>query len=102
MSQNREEVPEGFAPDEYDRVLSAAAANGKTPEAFVHDAALAAADEPFLKALRNVGDTVDRLAPVFAGYGEEPGRTAADETEWPDPAPMSSRDLDEARRGRAA
>jgi hypothetical protein len=63
---------------------------GKDPEAFVRDAALTASEDPFLKALQHAGETVTRLAVVFAA--EEagiPGPLASDGP-WPDPAPMSS------------
>ncbi|MEV2233894.1 hypothetical protein AB0H69_35675 [Streptomyces phaeochromogenes] len=38
---------------------------GKTPQVFVRDAALAAADAPFIKALVDAGDRVGNLAEVF-------------------------------------
>jgi uncharacterized protein (DUF1778 family) len=50
MEQNGPQVPP-FEPHEYARVEAAAHLVGKSPEDFVRDAALAAAADPFLKAL---------------------------------------------------
>jgi hypothetical protein len=100
MEQNGAEVPAGFAPEEYEHVTRAARLIGKDPQAFVRDAALAAAEDPFLKALQHTGEAVTRLASVFAAE-EAPGPVASDGP-WPDPAPMSSHDLQAARHGHAA
>ncbi|MEU9785981.1 hypothetical protein AB0H92_34320 [Streptomyces phaeochromogenes] len=91
----------GFDPEQYARVERAAQVVGKTPEVFVRDAALAAADDPFIKALVDAGDRVGNLAEVF---GTQDTRAAGDDrTAWPDPAPMSSRDLHEIEQhGHAA
>ncbi|MFE7777669.1 hypothetical protein ACFU5O_27975 [Streptomyces sp. NPDC057445] len=101
MEQNGE-MPSGFNPEEYARVENAARLIGKSPEAFVRDAALAAAEDPFLKALKHAGESVVRLAPVFAEHGEEPRPSPAPSNAWPDAAPLSSRDLHETRHGHAA
>jgi hypothetical protein len=102
MEQNGAEVPAGFAPEEYERVTRAARLIGKDPQAFVRDAALAATEDPFLKALQHTGESVTRLAAVFAA--EEAGTTGplASDGPWPDPAPMSSHDLQAAQHGHAA
>ncbi|MFG2440709.1 hypothetical protein [Streptomyces sp. NPDC048508] len=99
MEENGPQLP--FAPDEYARVEKAAQLVGKSPEVFVRDAALAAADDPFIKALDRTRDRVAQLSEVFAtrDVQEAPADTAA----YPDPAPMGSRDLSEIRQhGRAA
>jgi hypothetical protein len=88
----------GFDPEQYARVEEAARVVGKTPEVFVRDAALAAADDPFVKALGMARDRVGELADVFAAQDT---RVADDTTAWPDPAPLSSRDLHE-HHGHAA
>ncbi len=74
---------------------------GQVPEDFVRDAALAAADDPFLRALRETRDRVPLLAEVFA---TQDTRTADGGTDvWPDPAPLGSRDLHEGQlHGHAA
>ncbi|MFE2839235.1 hypothetical protein ACFXI6_51325 [Streptomyces mirabilis] len=90
MDQNGAPVS-GFDPEEYARVEQAAQLVGKTPEVFVRDAALAAAADPFLKALGKARDRVAHLSEVF---GTQDTSAAGGDTEaWPDPAPMSSRDL---------
>ncbi|QQM46240.1 hypothetical protein [Streptomyces liliifuscus] len=91
----------GFDPEQYARVVRAAQLVGKTPQVFVRDAALAAADDPFIKALGDAGTRVRNLAEVF---GTQDTRAAGDDsTAWPDPAPMSSRDLHEIEQhGHAA
>ncbi|MCX4460954.1 hypothetical protein OG585_48680 (plasmid) [Streptomyces sp. NBC_01340] len=100
MEQNGPQVPP-FDPEGYARVEKAAHLVSKTPEVFVRDAALAAAADPFLKALGDAGDRVAHLAETFAT--QDTHATAGDSTAWPDPAPMSSRDLHEARHhGHAA
>ncbi|MET7899070.1 hypothetical protein [Streptomyces mirabilis] len=99
MDQNGPQVPP-FAPEEYARVEEAAHLVGKSPEVFVRDAALAAADEPFLKALGKTRDRVAQLAEVFAAQDTQ--AADADTASWPDPAPMGSRDLNEIQHGHAA
>ncbi|MGW0730284.1 hypothetical protein [Streptomyces mirabilis] len=99
MDQNGPQVPP-FAPEEYARVEEAAHLVGKSPEVFVRDAALAAADDPFLKALGKTRDRVAQLAEVFAT--QDTDAAGADTAAWPDPAPMGSRDLHEIHRGHAA
>ncbi|WP_327411317.1 hypothetical protein OG458_42025 (plasmid) [Streptomyces sp. NBC_01281] len=99
MDENGSQLP--FAPDEYARVEKAAQLVGKSPEVFVRDAALAAADDPFIKALDRTRDRVAQLSEVFAtpDAHEAPADTAA----YPDPAPMGSRDLSATwQHGRAA
>ena len=99
MDQNGSQVP-SFEPEEYARVEQAADLVGKSPQDFVRDAALAAADDPFLRALRKTRDRVPQLAEVFATH-DAPWATSA--TAWPDPAPMGSRDLyDSQQHGHAA
>ncbi|KOG29328.1 hypothetical protein [Streptomyces resistomycificus] len=100
MDQNGPQVS-AFDPEEYARVQQAAQLVGKSPEAFVRDAALAAAADPFIKALGKTRDRVAQLADVFTAQDSPPvdPRTA----EWPDPAPMGSRDLHEIQQhGHAA
>ncbi|MFD4142832.1 hypothetical protein [Streptomyces sp. NPDC058572] len=87
-------VPAGFTADEYARIVKAAELVGKTPDVFMREAA----EDPFLKALKRAGDTVARLSSTFGSV--EPAAPAADRRQWPDAAPMSSRDLE--RHGRAA
>lgn len=95
--------PTGFSPDEYDRVANAARGVGKSPEAFVRDAALHAADDPFLDALAHARESVTRLAPVFAEHSEEPlPSVVATGSAFPDAAPLSSRDLRQAQQSHAA
>ncbi|MEU9309683.1 hypothetical protein [Streptomyces sp. NPDC048256] len=65
MDQNGSQVPP-FEPEEYARLEAAADIVGKSPEDFVHDAALKAAEDPFLKALGRTRDRVPQLAEVFA------------------------------------
>ncbi|WP_405547202.1 hypothetical protein OG478_48760 [Streptomyces phaeochromogenes] len=91
----------GFDPEQYARVERAAQVVGKTPEVFVRDAALAAADDPFIKALVDGRDRVGNLAEVLS---TQDTRAAGDDrTAWPDPAQMSSRDLHEIEQhGHAA
>ncbi|MFF3713119.1 hypothetical protein [Streptomyces phaeochromogenes] len=48
MDENRAPLS-GFDPEQYARVERAAQVVGKTPEVFVRDAALAAADDPFVR-----------------------------------------------------
>ncbi|MFF3691592.1 hypothetical protein [Streptomyces sp. NPDC002187] len=91
-------VPAGFTADEYARIVEAAELVGKTPDVFMREAALEAAEDPFLKALKRAGDTVARLSSTFGSV--EPAAPAADRRQWPDAAPMSSRDLEQ--HGRAA
>ncbi|MFI9617097.1 hypothetical protein ACIHCM_36490 [Streptomyces sp. NPDC052023] len=99
MDQNGPQVPP-FAPEEYARVEAAAHLAGKSPEDFVRDAALKAADDPFLKALGKTRDRVPQLAEVFAAQDTRATDTSA---AWPDPAPMGSRDLREIQQhGHAA
>jgi hypothetical protein len=99
MDENGSHLP--FAPDEYARVEKAAQLVGKSPEVFVRDAALAAADDPFIKALDRTRDRVAQLSEVFATRDVQ--EVPADMTEYPDPAPMGSRELFEIRQhGRAA
>ncbi|MEU6258642.1 hypothetical protein [Streptomyces sp. NPDC047043] len=99
MDQNGSQVPP-FEPEEYARVEAAANIVGKTPEDFVRDAALTAADDPFLKALSRTRDRVPQLAEVFATQGTPTADSGA--ASWPDPAPLGSRDLHDARHGHAA
>lgn len=100
MDQNGPQVPP-FAPEEYERVTAAAHLLGKSPEDFVRDAALAAADDPFVKALGKTRDRVPQLADVFATQATRAADTGT--ATWPDPAPMSSRDLHESQQhGHAA
>ncbi|MFD6465358.1 hypothetical protein [Streptomyces goshikiensis] len=95
-------LPTGFSPDEYDRVAEAARAAGKSPEAFVRDAALHAADDRFIDALTHARRSVARLAPAFAEHGEEPRPAAALGASFPDAAPLGSRDLGQAHQSHAA
>lgn len=88
----------GFGAEEYARVEEAARLVGKTPEVFVRDAALAAADDPFVKALGRARDRMGELAGVFAA--QDTPAVGAEGTVWPDPAPMGSRDL-HAQHGHA-
>lgn len=99
MDQNGRQVPP-FEPDEYARVEAAANIVGKSPEDFVRDAALAAADDPFLKALGQARDRVPQLAEVFTAQDTRAADTGT--ASWPDPAPMGSRDLHIVRHGHAA
>jgi hypothetical protein len=90
-----------FEPEEYARVAAAADIVGKSPADFVRDAALKAAEDPFLKALGRTRDRVPQLAEVFATQDARASDTNA--AEWPDPAPMGSRDLHEfPQHGHAA
>ncbi|WP_327309825.1 hypothetical protein OG730_41820 (plasmid) [Streptomyces sp. NBC_01298] len=95
-------LPTGFSPDEYDRVAKAARVVGKSPEAFVRDAALDAADDPFLDALTRARKSVARLAPAFAEHSEEPRPEVTPGLSFPDPAPLGSRDLGQAHQSHAA
>ncbi|WP_326763449.1 hypothetical protein OG978_01550 [Streptomyces sp. NBC_01591] len=61
----------------------------------MRDAALEAAEDPFLKALKNAGATVARLASAF-GTAEVGTSSAAEVTRWPDAAP-GMRDLEHGR-----
>ncbi|MFR0367549.1 hypothetical protein [Streptomyces sp. MCC20] len=100
MDQNGSQVPP-FEPEEYARVAAAADIVGKSTEDFVRDAALKAADDPFLKALGRTRDRVPQLAEVFAAQDTHSAGTST--AAWPDPAPMGSRDLHEfPRHGHAA
>ncbi|WP_326614479.1 hypothetical protein OIE62_00260 [Streptomyces scopuliridis] len=100
MDQNGSQVPP-FEPEDYARVEAAANIVGKSPEDFVRDAALAAADDPFLKALGKTRDRVPQLAEVFATQDTRAADTST--AAWPDPAPMGSRDLHEIQQhGHAA
>ncbi|MET7695143.1 hypothetical protein ABZ379_33260 [Streptomyces canus] len=100
MDQNGSQVPP-FEPEEYARVAAAADIVGKSPEDFVRDAALKAADDPFLKALGRTRDRVPQLAEAFAAQDTHAADTSS--AAWPDPAPMGSRDLHEAHgHGHAA
>ncbi len=100
MDQNGSQVPP-FEPEEYARVEAAASLAGKSPQDFVRDAALKAADDPFLKALGRIRDRVPQLAEVFATQDTRAAGTST--AAWPDPAPMGSRDLHEfSRHGHAA
>ncbi|MEU0030763.1 hypothetical protein [Streptomyces sp. NPDC006335] len=99
MDQHGPQVPP-FAPEEYARVEAAAHLAGKSPEDFVRDAALKAADDPFLKALGKTRDRVPQLAEAFAAQDTQAADTG---DAWPDPAPMGSRDLREIQQhGHAA
>lgn len=90
-----------FEPEEYARVAAAADIVGKSPEDFVRDAALKAADDPFLKTLGRARDRVPQLAAVFAA--QDAHAVGASTAAWPDPAPMGSRDLHESpQHGHAA
>jgi hypothetical protein len=100
MDQNGSQVPP-FAPEEYARVEAAAHIAGKSPEDFVRDAALKAADDPFLKALGQTRDRIPQLAEVFATQDTRAADTST--AAWPDPAPMGSRDLHQTQQhGHAA
>jgi len=100
MDQNGPQVPP-FEPEEYARVAAAADIVGKSPQDFVREAALKAADDPFLKALGRTRDRVPQLAEVFAT--QDTGAAGTDTAAWPDPAPMSSHDLYEIQQhGHAA
>ncbi|MFE8950466.1 hypothetical protein [Streptomyces sp. NPDC007856] len=100
MDQNGSQVPP-FEPEEYARVEAAANIVGKSPEDFVREAALKAADDPFLKALGRTRDRVPQLAEVFAT--QDTHAVGASTGAWPDPAPMGSRDLHEfSQHGHAA
>ncbi|MFE6520873.1 hypothetical protein [Streptomyces sp. NPDC057794] len=99
MDQNGRQVPP-FAPEEYARVEAAAHLAGKSPEDFVRDAALKAAEDPFLKALGKIRDRVPQLAEVFDTQDTHAADTGGS---WPDQAPMGSRDLREIQQhGHAA
>ncbi|MDQ0771541.1 hypothetical protein QF026_000007 [Streptomyces aurantiacus] len=90
-----------FDPQEYARVAAAADIVGKSPQDFVREAALKAAEDPFLKALSKTRDRVPQLADVFAT--QDTHATDTSTAAWPDPAPMGSRDLHEPQRyGHAA
>ncbi|MDW8478358.1 hypothetical protein R3L02_42175 [Streptomyces scabiei] len=100
MDQNGSPVPP-FEPEEYARVAAAADIVGKSPQDFVRDAALKAADDPFLKALGRTRDRVPQLAEIFATQDTHEADTST--AAWPDPAPMGSRELQESQRhGHAA
>lgn len=100
MDQNGPQVAP-FGPEEYERVTAAAHLVGKSPEDFVRDAALAAADDPFIKALGKARDRVPHLAEAFATQDTHAADTST--AGWPDPAPMSSHDLHESQQhGHAA
>lgn len=100
MDQNGSPVPP-FEPEEYARVAAAADIAGKSPQDFVRDAALKAADDPFLKALGRTRDRVPHLAEIFATQDTREADTST--AAWPDPAPMGSRELHESQRhGHAA
>jgi hypothetical protein len=100
MDQNGSPVSP-FEPEEYARVAAAADIVGMSPGDFVRDAALRAAEDPFLKALGRARDRIPQLAEVFAAQDTQAADTGT--TAWPDPAPMSSRDLHESQRhGHAA
>jgi hypothetical protein len=100
MDQNESPVPP-FEPEEYARVAAAADIAGKSTEDFVREAALRAAEDPFLKALGRARDRVPQLAAAFATQDTQAADTGT--AAWPDPAPMSSRDLHESHRhGHAA
>jgi len=100
MDQNGSPVPP-FEPEEYARVAAAADIVGKSPQDFVREAALKAAEDPFLKALGRARDRVPHLAEAFAT--QDTHATDTSTAGWPDPAPMSSRDLHESQRhGHAA
>ncbi|MEV7512024.1 hypothetical protein AB0O57_29120 [Streptomyces sp. NPDC091201] len=98
--ERNEMPPPGFDAEQFARVTHAAQVLGKDPIAFVRDAALAAANDPFLKALEQAGDTVQRLAPVFDDAEDSPVRPVRGQG-WPD-APLGSRDLAEPQQGHAA
>ncbi|MEU2556447.1 hypothetical protein ABZ589_33025 [Streptomyces sp. NPDC013313] len=100
MDQNGSPVPP-FEADEYERVAAAADIVGRSPQDFVRDAALKAADDPFLKAFGKTRDRVPQLAEVFATQDTRAADTST--AAWPDPAPMGSRDLHESHgHGHAA
>lgn len=96
--------PPGFDAEEYARVERAAHLAGKDPLTFVRDAALKAAEDPFLKALGQAADTVARLAVVFDAGTAENGRSShlMEDDRWDDQPPMSSLDLHDQPHGRAA
>ncbi|MET9915312.1 hypothetical protein ABZZ74_53445 [Streptomyces sp. NPDC006476] len=77
---------------------------GKSPEVFVREAALKAADDPFLRALSKTRDRIPHLAEVFATQDSPAAEPAAEPAagSWPDPAPMGSRDLRDSQHGHAA
>ncbi|MEU9900117.1 hypothetical protein ACIBCS_41485 [Streptomyces phaeochromogenes] len=62
----------GFDPEQYARVERAAQVVGKTPQVFVRDAALAAADAPFIKALVDAGARVGTSRRSSARRTREP------------------------------
>jgi hypothetical protein len=86
MDQNGRQVPP-FAPEEYARVEAAAHLTGKSPHDFVRNAALKAAEDPFLKALEKTRDRVPQLAQVVANQDTHAADTSG---AWPDPAPMAA------------
>ncbi|MFD9006345.1 hypothetical protein ACFV0T_36285 [Streptomyces sp. NPDC059582] len=98
MDQNGQVPP--FEPEEFARVEAAANIVGKSPADFVRDAALAAADDPFVKALGRARDRVPQLAEVFATLDTPAADTST--ASWPDPAPLGSRDLHGSQHGHAA
>ncbi|MEH6375871.1 hypothetical protein V7793_16250 [Streptomyces sp. KLMMK] len=87
MASN-EERHVAFGQDEFERLARAAKAVGKTPEAFVRDLALRAADGPVAKALENAEETIGRLAADFARVDRSTRRPVSGSEK-----PMSSRDL---------
>ncbi|OEJ21064.1 hypothetical protein [Streptomyces subrutilus] len=100
--ERNETPPPGFDAEDYARVERAAHLVGKDPLTFVRDAALAAAEDPFLKALEHAADTVERLATVFdsADTGVSAVRTVRGQV-WPD-VPLGSSDLHDQQHGHAA
>ncbi|MGW5732930.1 MULTISPECIES: hypothetical protein [Streptomyces] len=100
MDHNGSQVPP-FDPEEYARVAAAADIVGKSPQDFVREAALKAAEDPFLKALGRTRERIPQLAEVFATQDTQVADTST--AAWPDPAPLGSRDLHASRRhGHAA
>lgn len=100
--ERNETPPAGFDADDYAQVQHAARVAGKDPLTFVRDAALAAANDPFLKALEQAAATVQRLAPAFeTAEVEDSSLRPVRGPGWPD-APLSSRELRPQQHGHAA
>ncbi|MFC5724072.1 hypothetical protein ACFP1Z_28280 [Streptomyces gamaensis] len=90
-------VSADFPPEDYERLVAAAHGTGRTPEDFVHDAAMRAADNPFTQALADTMAAIDEMAPAFARADRTTHPLAED---GPD-TPLSSRSL-RAQHRRAA
>ncbi|MEV4927072.1 hypothetical protein [Streptomyces roseoverticillatus] len=83
------QVSAGFPPEDYERLVAAAHGTGRTPEDFVHDAAMRAAEDPFAQALADTVAAIAEMAPAFARADRTTHLLAED---GPD-TPLSSRSL---------